>query len=61
MSRSAECTPGGAAQPLATLPLLGPPPLIKGENAGSYGEFLARISDPLRPSDSLEEIWIRDA
>jgi hypothetical protein len=34
--------------------------LIKGEDAGSYDELLARICDTLRPSDSLEEIWIRD-
>jgi hypothetical protein len=60
MSRSAECTPGGASQPLATLSLLGPPPLIKGENARSYDELLARICETLQPSDSLEEIWIRD-
>ncbi len=60
MSGSAECTPGGAAQPLTTLPLLGAPPLIKGENARSYDELLARISATLQPTDSLEEIWIRD-
>jgi hypothetical protein len=60
MSRSTECTPRGASQPLATLPLLGAPPLIKGENARNYDELLARICDTLQPSDSLEEIWIRD-
>jgi hypothetical protein len=30
MSRSSEITPGGAVPPLATVALLGAPPLIKG-------------------------------
>jgi hypothetical protein len=60
MTGSTELVPGGASAPLATLPLLGAPPLIKGEDAGSYDQLLARICGTLRPSDSLEEIWIRD-
>jgi hypothetical protein len=60
MTGSTELMPGGASAPRATLSLLGAPPLIKGEDAGSYDELLARICDTLRPSDSLEEIWIRD-
>jgi hypothetical protein len=60
MNGSTELMPGGASVPLATLPLLGAPPLIKGEDARSYEELLARICATLRPSDSLEEIWIRD-
>jgi hypothetical protein len=60
MGKSSESTSSGASQPLATLALLGAPPLIKGENARSYDELLARICDTLRPADSLEEIWVRD-
>ena len=60
MSTSNEIALGGAAPPLATLALLGAPPLIKGENARNYDELLARNYDTLQPSDSLEEIWIRD-
>jgi hypothetical protein len=60
MTGSTELMSGGASVPLATLPLLGAPPLIKGEHAGSYDQLLARICGTLRPSDSLEEIWIRD-
>jgi hypothetical protein len=55
-----ESTPDDDAAHFATLPLLGAPPLIRGEDARSYDELLARICDTLRPSDSLEEIWIRD-
>jgi hypothetical protein len=60
MGKSSESTSSGASQPLATLALLGAPPLIKGENARSYDALLARICDTLRPADNLEEIWIRD-
>src|SRR5271165_6054572 len=60
MTTSSELTSDGASQPLETLALLGAPPLIKGENAGSYDALLARICGTLQPSDSLEEIWIRD-
>src|SRR5437016_2079138 len=39
---------------------LGPPALFEGEDAGTYGALLARMSSALEPSDFLEEIWMRD-
>jgi hypothetical protein len=45
---------------VSTLALLGPPPLARGEDVGSYDELLARIVKTLHPSDSLEEVWIGD-
>jgi len=57
MTESIESMPAGAAAPLSTLALLGARPLIRGEDAASYDELLARICGTLRPSDSLEEIW----
>jgi hypothetical protein len=42
------------------LTLLGPPPLIEGENAAAYVELLNRISAAVKPRDILEEIWVRD-
>jgi hypothetical protein len=42
------------------LALFGPPPLIKGENSADYDELLAHISGAVKPSDVLEEIWVRD-
>ena len=42
------------------LTLLGPPPLIEGEDAAAYGELLNRISAAVKPEDILEEIWVRD-
>jgi hypothetical protein len=59
MTRSSE--PNTAASPpLATAPLLGESPLIRGENVRSYDELLERICATLQPRDSLEEIWIHD-
>lgn len=40
--------------------LFGPAPLIEGENAATYDEFLAKISSAVKPKDFLEEIWVRD-
>src|SRR6266849_538660 len=60
MSASSEITADGAAPSLATLALLGAPPLIRGDNARGYAELLGRICATLQPADSLEEIWIRD-
>lgn len=59
MTRSSEPTTT-ASQPLATAPLLGGSPLIRGENVRSYDELLERICATLQPRDSLEEIWIRE-
>jgi hypothetical protein len=42
------------------LTLYGPPPLIEGEDGAVYDELLARISGAVKPSDILEEIWVRD-
>ncbi len=38
----------------------GPPPLIAGEDPAAYDELLARVSGAVKPSDILEEIWVRD-
>jgi hypothetical protein len=40
--------------------LFGPAPLIEGEDAAAYNEFLAKISSAVKPKDFLEEIWVRD-
>jgi hypothetical protein len=60
MTESTGMMRAGGAAPLETLALLGPPPLVRGEDVAGYNELLARLCATLRPSDSLEEIWIRD-
>jgi len=38
----------------------GPPPLLDGEDPAAYDDLLARVSGAVKPSDILEEIWVRD-
>jgi hypothetical protein len=40
--------------------IFGPPPLIDGEDAKAYDEMLLRVSSAEKPTDFLEEIWVRD-
>src|SRR5882724_10029447 len=39
---------------------LAPAPLIAGEDTAAYDDLMARLSGTLKPSDVLEEIWVRD-
>jgi hypothetical protein len=56
MARKTALVPARARR----LTLLGPPPLIEGEDSAAYGELLNRISAAVKPKDVLEEIWVRD-
>ena len=38
----------------------GPIRLISGENSTSYDELLARVTDTIKPTDIIEEMWVRD-
>lgn len=40
--------------------LLGPPPLLEGEDRSTYDALHDRIYAAVRPEDTLEEIWTRD-
>ena len=40
--------------------LLGPPPLLDGEDAGAYDALYGHIRTAVAPRDVLEEIWARD-
>jgi hypothetical protein len=42
------------------MPILGPPPLLEGEDSAAYGDLLARISAAVKPADIFEEIWLRE-
>jgi hypothetical protein len=56
---AARAKRGVVQNPEQTSPF-GPPPLIEGEDAAVYGDFLAGISAVVKPKDFLEEIWTRD-
>ena len=40
--------------------LLGPPPLLGGEDAKAYDELYDRVRQSIEPRDVFEEVWARD-
>ena len=40
--------------------LLGPPPLLDGEDADAYDALYRQIRTAIAPRDFIEEIWARD-
>ena len=40
--------------------LLGPAPILKGENSETYDNLLLAVSTAVKPTDAIEEIWIKD-
>lgn len=40
--------------------LLGPPPLVGGEDSAAYEELLERVTDEVEPQGIIEQIWVRD-
>jgi hypothetical protein len=49
-----------ASSPPDLKSLLGPPPLLEGEDAGAYDALYGQIRTAVAPRDVLEEIWARD-
>ena len=48
------------SQPPTKWNFFGPPPLLDGEDPAAYDDLLASVSGAVKPSDILEEIWVRD-
>ncbi len=40
--------------------LLGPAPLLEGEDAAAYDDLRSRFYSAVAPADVIEEIWVRD-
>src|SRR6266853_2929280 len=65
---TASAAPGAALAPASSsaptrtpcLALLGPRPLIDGEDETNYDVILERISADVAPADFVEEIWVRN-
>jgi len=49
-----------AASPVPCRALLGPRPLIAGEDGASYDAILERMTADVAPADFAEEIWVRN-
>src|SRR5712671_6235634 len=68
VSPAPSAAPGAALAPASPpaptrapcLALLGPRPLIDGEDATNYDVILERISADVAPADFVEEIWVRN-
>jgi hypothetical protein len=60
MTNTISTVPTPASKALSCLPIFGPPPLLKGEDAAAYDDLLARVSGNLKASDIFEEIWMRE-
>ena len=48
----------GSATSIADL--LGPPPVLLGEDAAKFAKILSQITASVKPTDAIEEIWARD-
>jgi hypothetical protein len=42
------------------LDTFGAPPLLEGEDSAAYDALFIRISTAVKPTDALEDIWVRD-
>jgi hypothetical protein len=40
--------------------LLGPPPVLEGEDASAYEALKIRILAAVKPEDAIEQMWVRD-
>ena len=40
--------------------LLGPPPVLEGEDASAYEALKFRILSAVKPEDAIEQMWVRD-
>jgi hypothetical protein len=60
MPKKLATSPGDRGQLPAKCNFFGPAPLLIDEDPAAYNELLARVSGAVKPSDILEEIWVRD-
>jgi hypothetical protein len=60
MTKNLATPPVSVGQSPTKWNFFGPPPLFEGEDSAAYDELLARVSSVVKPSDVLEEIWVRD-
>jgi hypothetical protein len=60
MSQSTNPVAPSTGPSLSRLACCAPLPLLQSENAADYDDLLARVSGHLKPSDILEDIWVRE-
>jgi hypothetical protein len=60
MTRSITTKKPSCGSATSIADLLGPPPVILGEDARKFEELQARITAAVKPQEAIEEIWVRD-
>ena len=60
MNQNPKAGTASASNAVGHVSLFGPPPILPGEDAATYDALLARVSTGVKPSDIIEEIWVRD-
>jgi len=59
-SRATQIVKPGVSSVADIRDLLGPPPILSGEDPGAYEALHDHIRTAVAPKDALEEIWVRD-
>ena len=61
MTAACDSSPPSVSAPATALALAQPAPLATGEDPATYDDLLARVAAAVKPSDVIEDLWVRDA
>jgi hypothetical protein len=61
MTAACDSSPPSASTTSTALALAQPAPLATGEDPATYDDLLARVAAAVKPSDVIEDLWVRDA
>lgn len=57
---SRKSRPAPKLASVSSISFFGPAPVLDGEDGAAYDELLAQVSSSVKPTDAIEEIWVRD-
>ena len=60
MTQNSKRPSTSTSNALGHIDLFGPPPILKGEDPAAYDMLFVRVSSGVKPSNIIEEIWVRD-
>src|SRR5580704_6789305 len=61
MSAACDLSLPSVSNRSTALALASPAPVATGEDLATYDDLLARVTAAVKPSDVLQELWVRDA
>jgi hypothetical protein len=59
-TRSQKSRPALKLTSVSRISMFGPAPILYGEDGAAYDELLAQVSSAVKPTDAIENIWVRD-